>query len=263
MDYLVNATPQECLGRAEAHMFAQGYAVVSRGDTSITFGRTPGVGGGMKALMLGNALLNPKQFGQDLTALNTIRYTATLVAAPETEGETRLTVGGPTPVVRELLQEWVEGDLLGWSKELLMKLKGGKKELVIFEDRIEVYEGFSEPRKHQRIMLTRLEAVSAEQGRIYADLVVKVLGAESVVVGWLDQKKAQKAQELIRKCIARLPEESPLETPSDPASKLTSEDEPKVGDALDQIRRLAELRDDGIVSNEEFEAKKAELLRRL
>jgi hypothetical protein len=34
-------------------------------------------------------------------------------------------------------------------------------------------------------------------------------------------------------------------------------------DVLDQIRRLADLRDSGALSNEEFEAKKAELLDRL
>ncbi len=34
-------------------------------------------------------------------------------------------------------------------------------------------------------------------------------------------------------------------------------------DLVDQIRKLAELRDEGILSDEEFEAKKAEILRRM
>ena len=36
-----------------------------------------------------------------------------------------------------------------------------------------------------------------------------------------------------------------------------------VSDPIDQIRRLGELRDSGVVSEEEFEAKKAELLARM
>ncbi len=34
-------------------------------------------------------------------------------------------------------------------------------------------------------------------------------------------------------------------------------------DVLDQLRKLAELRDAGVISNDEFEAKKADLLSRM
>ena len=35
------------------------------------------------------------------------------------------------------------------------------------------------------------------------------------------------------------------------------------GDAMEQLKKLGELRDAGVVTSEEFEAKKAELLRRM
>ncbi len=38
---------------------------------------------------------------------------------------------------------------------------------------------------------------------------------------------------------------------------------PRAGDPIDQIRRLAELHDQGILSDEEFEKKKASILQRL
>ena len=49
---------------------------------------------------------------------------------------------------------------------------------------------------------------------------------------------------------------SPARRPS-PPSATPSQDIP------DQIRKLAKLKDDGIISSEEFEAKKTELLRKL
>jgi hypothetical protein len=56
----------------------------------------------------------------------------------------------------------------------------------------------------------------------------------------------------------------PLPPPPSPtAARPAASTAAPRGDALDQIKRLAELRDIGAISDEEFEAKKAELLRRL
>jgi hypothetical protein len=42
-----------------------------------------------------------------------------------------------------------------------------------------------------------------------------------------------------------------------------SDDEPGGGEPIDAIRKLAALRDDGLITDEEFAAKKAELLGRI
>ncbi len=56
----------------------------------------------------------------------------------------------------------------------------------------------------------------------------------------------------------------PPSPPVDPApSRPVPATPPARGDVLDQIKRLAELRDAGVLSDAEFEAKKAELLRRI
>jgi hypothetical protein len=52
--------------------------------------------------------------------------------------------------------------------------------------------------------------------------------------------------------------------PTEPTPARTSQPAtPAANDPLDQIRRLAELRDQGIITEQEFAAKKAELLDRI
>jgi hypothetical protein len=65
------------------------------------------------------------------------------------------------------------------------------------------------------------------------------------------------------------PKASPLSKPSypshsqaSPVSKPAPATPPVTGDVLDQIKRLAELRNTGVLTEAEFEAKKTELLRR-
>jgi hypothetical protein len=61
-------------------------------------------------------------------------------------------------------------------------------------------------------------------------------------------------------------EEDPLQKVRRAGRKIAEELRGSVGgsqDVSDQIRRLAELRDEGHISSEEFEAKKRELLKRM
>jgi Short C-terminal domain len=269
MEYMVsNVTLQECLSRAEAYMVGEGHGIQNRTETSITFEWKPKMGGGMQVVTLANAFLNPKTFGQDLTAWNTISGTGTLLATPAPPEGTRLTIGGP-PALQKKLAKWIEGELLNWSTEPLMKLQGGKKELLIFEDRTEVYEGFSEPRKLHRITAEQLKQVTLHTGWVFSELSVRSRDGETVTVGHLDQKKAKKAKEAIEnqvpKPAAQEPpqpqfrKEAPLRSSATPDSKNNTE----AADVPHLIRQLAELRDAGLLSNEEFEVKKTELLKRL
>jgi large subunit ribosomal protein L7/L12 len=58
-------------------------------------------------------------------------------------------------------------------------------------------------------------------------------------------------------------EASPALTPGSPLAAPTAADAPAQPDLIDQIKRLGELRDAGLLSDEEFAAKKADLLSRL
>jgi hypothetical protein len=62
--------------------------------------------------MFANAFLNPNQVSQDVTAWSNIKWTATLVATPTGDGRTRLAVGGASGPSLELLQFWVQADVL-------------------------------------------------------------------------------------------------------------------------------------------------------
>jgi Short C-terminal domain len=266
LEYLLpHINPQECLNRAEAYMAGEGYSIQNRTESSITFGWKPKIGGGMQALLLGNALLNPKQASQDLTALNTISGAGTLTATPHATGGTRVTLGGPLPLQKQL-SEWIEGDLLNWSTKPLMKLHGGKKEMRIFDDRTEVYEGFSEPRALYRVTAEQLEEVT-NKGWIYTELALRSREGETATLGYLDERKAKKAKKLIEEQVPKQPAPAQYqqlltsESASESAARIEAKDQ--AGDIPTLIRQLAELRDAGILSNEEFEAKKNDLLKRL
>jgi hypothetical protein len=93
-------------------------------------------------------------------------------------------------------------------------------------------------------------------------------GCRSFVLASRDETRAsketrmeQRSQEL--QLVAHTPQ--PTEDPS-PAPHSLSErvDEAEAADdAIEQIRRLGELRDAGLITPDEFDAKKAELLSRL
>ena len=61
------------------------------------------------------------------------------------------------------------------------------------------------------------------------------------------------------------PQPAPIYTPPPPTAPITPAPPPKTtaADVADQIRHLAELRDQGHITAEEFEAKKTELLKRI
>jgi Short C-terminal domain len=74
----------------------------------------------------------------------------------------------------------------------------------------------------------------------------------------------------VEHALAEVPLPPAFKAPSGPAPRPLQSISPKIppaagteGDPLEQIRKLAKLRDDGVLSEADFEAKKAELLRRV
>lgn len=136
----------------------------------------------------------------------------------------------------ELEEPWVFGM---WPKRLL-----------VFEDRIEVRD----------FELLREKSLSIEYGRVdragvsgsdwFASLLVTVRGDEPVLIRGLNGDAAERARALIEARTARPNDRHPQPPP------LSSPDTESL------VRALVELRDAGVLSEAEFEAKRAEVTTR-
>jgi hypothetical protein len=80
----------------------------------------------------------------------------------------------------------------------------------------------------------------------------------------VEQASGKSIDEMTDEEIARYVEENNIETEpldeSDQAYLDAEEEEPEQGSYLDELERLAKLRDDGVITEEEFVAKKKEIL---
>jgi hypothetical protein len=122
--------------------------------------------------------------------------------------------------------------------------------LLAFEDAIEVRTAVNPLKKDvQRVRYDQVAQVSEKLGLIFADLVVETRGGDTLLVPGLTRQEARHVGAFIR--------ERMLSGPAGGANESVPLDIP------DQIRKLAELRDSGAITNDEFELKKAELLDRM
>ena len=132
----------------------------------------------------------------------------------------------------ELEESWVFGM---WPRRLL-----------IFEDRIEVRDFELLREKTQSRRYGWIHGVAVSGTGWFANLLVTVRGSEPVLMRGLSKDAAERARALIEERTARANGRPPR--PSPPARP----------DAEHLVRALAELRDAGVLSEEEFEAKRAE-----
>jgi hypothetical protein len=126
---------------------------------------------------------------------------------------------------------------------------GVPSRIRVYEDGIEVSTLKPPRRLVQRVRYEQIAQVFVVRRIFYADLVIETRGGDKLTIAGIDKHSVEAARALI---LERLDMDRP--TP--------------IGDAApssipDQIRQLAELRDAGILSEGEFETKKAELLKRL
>jgi hypothetical protein len=89
------------------------------------------------------------------------------------------------------------------------------------------------------------------------ELTIFVSGNKATVKDVHPKQRAPEIGDYVRQKIASGPAQA-LAAAAPQAGPSASAESP-----MDQLKKLAELRDAGIVSNEEFEAKKAELLGRM
>jgi hypothetical protein len=123
--------------------------------------------------------------------------------------------------------------------------------LLAFEDAIEVRTAVNPLKKDvQRVRYDQVAQVSEKLGLIFADLVVETRGGDTLLVPGLTRQEARHVGAFIR-------ERTLSSGPAGGGNESVPLDIP------DQIRKLAELRDSGAITEEEFELKKAELLDRM
>jgi len=135
--------------------------------------------------------------------------------------------------------------------------EGRNAEVTLFSDRIERVKErsrLSMSSAHQDVEITPIKAVSSVQAKKDGFRTkVTVYASGNTIVFRFDHAEAQRFSEAVMRLILNKDASAPAPAQAAPAQP----------DVYDQLKKLGELRDAGILSPEEFEAKKADLLGRL
>ena len=134
--------------------------------------------------------------------------------------------------------------------------KGGRlfapNVIRIWPDRIEEYESHALRRKETRaIGFQQVSEVSLARGLVWSNISVESTGGKSVALEGIPKSDAERVKGLIDDGVAAA---------KGGASRSPAASTPPALDVADQIRKLAELRDQGILTEEEFAAQKSKLL---
>jgi Short C-terminal domain/DNA helicase IV / RNA helicase N terminal len=125
--------------------------------------------------------------------------------------------------------------------------------VLVFRDRIEEIDpGFLKTRT-KAIRYEQLAQISVQSGVLWTHLTFESTGGHSIVANGLKKPKAEE----IRALVERLSAEARQQSRTVIAAPLAEQAKP---DMADQLRKIAALRDDGILTDEEFDAKKKQLL---
>lgn len=130
-------------------------------------------------------------------------------------------------------------------------LSGNDGLLVLTDKRVIFFDRAVMKTRVHDFPFDRITSVQTEVGIIFGRLRINAMGSTAEVRALDPKERAAEIGGYVREAV-RPPAQAASAPAGDPAP-----------DALEQIKRLAELRDSGTVTAEEFEAKKAELLGRL
>jgi PH (Pleckstrin Homology) domain-containing protein/putative oligomerization/nucleic acid binding protein len=158
--------------------------------------------------------------------------------------------------VRRELRKLTE--LLGEGEEVLNLARGqydGKTGLLFVTDRRVVFteQGMMRSRLED-FPYERISSVQTETGAVFGKVTIFASGNKAKIERVAPKERVPEIGDYVR---TRL--ESKAAT-SEPASAAAA---PAGGDVMDQLERLGKLRDAGVISEDEFTSKKAELLARL
>lgn len=160
----------------------------------------------------------------------------------------RVTMGGGREIKRLTGHLW-EGETV---EQMTTGTYGKGTGLIVLTDRrlLFVQDGFTS-KTSEDFPMEKVSSVQWSSGMMLGTIIIFASGNKSEI------KNVNKddGKELVDKVRHRL-SAPPSSAPSPPAATNPA-------DPIEQLKRLGELRDAGVVTPEEFEAKKAELLARL
>jgi hypothetical protein len=110
MNYIVNATPRECIQSGTAYMVNEGYTVDTQTDMTVALsrvGQPKGVGCCL-LLLIATVITVGIALVVLLVAYHLDKWRATIVAVPAADGRTRLTINGSHSQPRKSLEAWVK-----------------------------------------------------------------------------------------------------------------------------------------------------------
>ena len=125
--------------------------------------------------------------------------------------------------------------------------------LRLYEQEIEASHGGLVSVTRQRVRYDQIAQVLVKRGLLYTTLVIESTGGHTLEVTGMTTRGAQAAREAIQE---RMRTTASLGSTTTPNARETS----SIGTVL---RELAELKEAGIITEAEFEAKKRDLLDRL
>ncbi len=136
------------------------------------------------------------------------------------------------------------------------RLKGGRlftpNVIRVWPDRIEEYEFHALRKKETRAVgYQQVSEVTLARGLVWSNLSIESSGGKSIFLEGVPKADADRVKQLIDDGVAR----AKIGGGSGAGPSV-----PPQPDLADQLRKLAGLRDDGILTDDEFEAQKAKLL---
>jgi len=133
----------------------------------------------------------------------------------------------------------------------------GQAAFFVYQDRVEYFaKGVFKRRHEATISMSDVTEVHVKKNTVFVETPQ---GSYEVDARMGNKEKAQQVKELIE-ARAQVYREDSLEALSEPVEEVPVQ---KGLGIPDQIRQLAELRDAGILSEDEFQAKKTELVNRM
>ena len=148
--------------------------------------------------------------------------------------------------------------ILGEGEQALNLARGeydGKEGLLAVTDRRVIFleEGMIRHRLED-FPYDKISSVQTKTGMRSGELTIFVGGNKATVKDVHPKQRAPEIGDYVRQRVAS----GPAPTPAAEAAQPPAAESP-----MDQLKKLADLRDAGVVSEEEFEAKKADLLSRM
>lgn len=137
------------------------------------------------------------------------------------------------------------------------RLKGHRRftpnVIRIWPDRVEEYEPHALRKKETRaIGFQQVSEVTLSRGLVWSDISIESTGGKSIALEAMPKADAERVKQLLDDAVGR----AKGGISSGPPASAS----PATPDVADQLRKLAELRDQGILTDEEFAVQKARVL---